>query len=210
MFRTVLRFGFALGHDEYGRLDERLKTQRFEKGGAREEEITYIQAAAFVRTALQLGATGVNPLERGRCIAIGVAAQFELTLRQKDIIGDWQPAIANVPHAIYAGSEMWVAAFRWDNIPGWRFRLKTSKTRRRLAFRSVTTLFSSRFSKGWRRVNEQAPLLRASAVCRCANAAVGSGFVKLQGLPASRMKSGRWIAALAVQRKQTRLALTSR
>jgi Phage integrase family len=134
MFRTILRFGFALGHDECGRLDERLKTQRFEKGGAREEQMTYIQAAAFVRIALQLGATGVIPLERGRCMAIGVAAQFELTLRQKDIIGDWQPAIANVPHAIYAGGEMWVGAFRWDNIPGWRFRLKTSKTRAATGF----------------------------------------------------------------------------
>jgi hypothetical protein len=52
--RAILRFGFALGHDECGKLDERLATQRFEKGGAREQKMTYSQATAFVRTALDL------------------------------------------------------------------------------------------------------------------------------------------------------------
>jgi len=121
MFRTILRFGFALGHDECGTLDGRLATQRFEKGGAREEEMTYQQAAAFVRTALDLGQRGVIPEWRGRSMAIGVAAQFELALRQKDIIGEWTKA-------------EWSGPFTWDNVPGWRLRLKTSKNRAAAVF----------------------------------------------------------------------------
>src|SRR5262249_38957586 len=116
MLRTILRFGFALGHDECGKLDERLATQRFEKGSAREQEMTYPQASAFVRTALDLGNRGVIPQDRARSMAIGVAAQFELALRQKDIIGEW---IENE----------WEGPFTWENVPGWRLRLKTSKNR---------------------------------------------------------------------------------
>jgi hypothetical protein len=120
-FRTILRFGFALGHDECGKLDERLATQRFEKGGAREQEMNYPQAASFVRTALDLGRRGVIPEWRGRYMAIGVAAQFELALRQKDIIGEWD-------------DERWSGVFTWENVPGWKLRLKTSKNRAAAVF----------------------------------------------------------------------------
>jgi hypothetical protein len=121
MFRTILRFGFALGHDECGKLDERLATQRFEKGSAREQEMTYPQAAAFVRTALDLGGRGIIPEWRGRYMAIGVASQFELALRQKDIIGEWD-------------GDQWAGSFTWENIPGWKLRLRTSKNRAAAVF----------------------------------------------------------------------------
>jgi hypothetical protein len=78
--------------------------------------MTYLQAAAFIRKALELAGEGKIPLWRGRYMAIGVAPQFELALRQKDIIGDWR----------LSG---WVGVFTWESIPGWRLRLKTSKTR---------------------------------------------------------------------------------
>lgn len=119
--RMLLRFGFALGLDECGTLAERLKMVRFEKSAAREQEMSYVQAAAFVRTALDLGGRAVIPEWRGRYMAIGIAAQFELALRQKDIIGEWN------------GDE-WSGAFTWENIPGWKLRLKTSKTRAAAVF----------------------------------------------------------------------------
>ena len=118
---SILRFGFALGHDECGKLDDRLATQRFEKGGAREQQMTYAQAATFVRVALDLGQRGVIPEWRGRFMAIGVAAQFELALRQKDVIGDWN-------------GDQWSGPFTWENVPGWKLRLKTSKTRAAAVF----------------------------------------------------------------------------
>jgi integrase len=56
-------------------------------------------------------------------MAIGVAAQFELLLRQKDIIGDWGGA----------RGQKWTGYFTWENIPGWRWRMKTSKSKYRAA-----------------------------------------------------------------------------
>lgn len=129
VFKNILGFGHALGFDECGRLKERLANLRFARGAAREQEMTYALAAAFVRKAIEMGANGIIPVERARAMAIGVAAQFELALRQKDVIGEWMdddPARTDVLHY---GAEMWVGRFRWDNLPGWRLRLKTSKTR---------------------------------------------------------------------------------
>jgi Phage integrase family len=83
---------------------------------------------AFIRTALGRGD------DRGRNMAIGVAAQFELALRQKDIIGEWGPVVLEKPGAVYSGGEMWTGAFYWENIAAWRLRLKTSKNRARAEF----------------------------------------------------------------------------
>jgi hypothetical protein len=128
MLRTILRFGFALGYRDCESLVGRLAMVRFENAGAREQEMTAAQAMAFIRTALARGD------DRGRYMAIGVAAQFELALRQKDIIGEWSPAVPNTLGAVYAGGEMWTGRFYWENIPGWRLRLKTSKNRARAEF----------------------------------------------------------------------------
>src|SRR5262245_53934626 len=121
MVRMILRFGFALGHDECGKRDDRLAKQRFEKGGAREQEMTYAQASAFVRKALELGQQDLIPMKRARSMAIGVAGQFELALRQKDIIGEWV-------------EDKWSGPFAWENIPAWKVRLKTSKNRAAAVF----------------------------------------------------------------------------
>jgi Phage integrase family len=128
MLRTILRFGFAFGCRDCESLVGRLAMVRFENAGAREQEMTAAQAMAFIRTALARGD------DRGRYMAIGVAAQFELALRQKDIIGEWSPAVPNTLGAVYAGGEMWTGRFYWENIPGWRLRLKTSKNRARAEF----------------------------------------------------------------------------
>jgi hypothetical protein len=97
MWKTVLRFNVALGSKHPGSREcmallDALKNAgslvNFERGGAREAEMTYPHASAFIRTALELGDRGVIPRERGLYMAIGVAAQFELALRQKDIIGE--------------------------------------------------------------------------------------------------------------------------
>jgi hypothetical protein len=121
MFRTVLRFGAALRHKDCKQLAEELENIRFEKGGAREEELTAQQAGAFIRTAADLGQRGVIPPDRALCMSIGVAAQFETLLRQKDIIGEWQ------------ADGTWSGQFTWEKIPAWRWRVKTSKSKYRSA-----------------------------------------------------------------------------
>lgn len=134
VFRMILRFGAALKHKECGELDRELAMLRFERGGAREQKMTSVQTIAFVRKVLEQGAAGIIPAERARSMAIGVAAQFDLLLRQKDVIGEWAPAEPGVTGAVYSGGEMWTGRFRWENVPGWLLRLKTSKTRSAIEF----------------------------------------------------------------------------
>jgi hypothetical protein len=135
----------ALRHRECRQLNDELAMIKFEKGGAREEEMTYPQAVAFIRTALELGSKGIIPDQRARYMAIGVAGQFELLLRQKDIIGEWAPARPAVENTICFGHEMWIGFFTWERIPGWRWRLKTSKSKYRAAAEFDLTNYSLLF-----------------------------------------------------------------
>ena len=144
MFKTVLRFNAALRRQDCKRLYEEIKDGssivHFEKGGAREQEMTYAQAAAFVRKALEMGHSGVVPFTRGRNLAIGTAAQFDLALRQKDIIGEFARNEADLTSALRRGAAafdfggaMWTGYFVWERIAGWRLRIKTSKSKYRTA-----------------------------------------------------------------------------
>lgn len=133
MVRTILRFGFAVGHKDCGALLERFAMMRFGRSGARTQEMTYPQARDFIRKATEMGQSGAMPTERARYMALAVAAQFELMLRQMDIIGEWMPAALGVPNSMMIGSEMWVGGFRWEAIPGWKLRIKTSKSKYRTA-----------------------------------------------------------------------------
>ncbi len=140
IFKTVLRFvAAALRRPECKELISDLENAtslvRFEKGGAREEEMTFAQASAFIRKALDLGNAGVIPADRARYMAIGVAAQFELLLRQKDIIGDWGGP----------NGEKWTGYFTWESIPGWRWRMKTSTSKYRTAAEFDLTRYSMLF-----------------------------------------------------------------
>jgi hypothetical protein len=161
MWKTVLRFNVALGprhpaSKDCNTLLEALKNAgslvNFERGGAREEEMTYAQAAAFIRAALELAERGVIPKDRALYMSIGVAAQFELVLRQKDVIGerpkslrDQETAVRRGAAAIDYGGVVWTGSFTWENIPGWRWRMKTSKSKYRTAANFDLTTFSLLF-----------------------------------------------------------------
>lgn len=161
IWKTVLRFHVGLGQRHAGFKDCKALLDAlgnagslvsFERGGAREEEMTFTQASAFVRTALELGDRGVIPKQRGLYMAIGVAAQFELALRQKDVIGerpksarDQEKAIRRGATTINYGEEIWAGYFTWENIPGWRWRMKTSKSKYRSAANFDLTIYSLLF-----------------------------------------------------------------
>jgi hypothetical protein len=138
MVRTVIYFMAALRHNDCKILAAELEKIKFERGGARQQELTYRHVSAFIQTALDLGKRGVIPRDRALNMAIGVASQFELMLRQKDIIGGWEPTHAD--RRFPAGAtivrldeegETWSGFYTWENIPGWRWRMKTSKSKYR-------------------------------------------------------------------------------
>jgi hypothetical protein len=81
---------------------------------------------------------GVMPPNRALHVALGTTAQFELLLRQKDVIGEWAPAnvsrkLPNEIATLQFEGEVWAGFFTWENIAGWRWRLKTSKSKYRSA-----------------------------------------------------------------------------
>jgi len=119
----------ALRHNDCKVLASELEKIKFEKGGAREQELTYQHVNSFIRTALELGNKGAMSRDRALYMAIGVASQFELMLRQKDIIGAWEPARADrrFPSGVAIvrldeQAETWSGFCTWENIPGWRWR----------------------------------------------------------------------------------------
>lgn len=151
MVRTVIYFMASIGNEQCERVAKRVEKVKFEKGGAREGELTYQHVSSFIRTALELGNKGVIPRDRAHTMSIGVAAQFELMLRQMDIIGEWAPigATRKLPAGIItldvpasAPTEQWAGFFTWENIAGWRWRMKTSKSKYRAAQDFDLTRFS--------------------------------------------------------------------
>ncbi len=152
MVRTVIYFLAALRHADCKVLAEELSKVKFERGGAREQELTYQHVTAFVRTARDLGDRGVIPRDRALYMSIAVVAAFELILRNKDIIGGWEPTRAErrFPKGIAVvhlaeEKETWSGFFTWENIPGWLWRMKTSKSKYRAAAEFDLTIYGLLF-----------------------------------------------------------------
>ena len=138
MFRTVIYFLAALRFADCKQLASELEKVKFEKGGAREQELTYPHAATFLKTAMAFEREGVMPPGRALSVAIGTIAQLEMLLRQMDITGEWAPMTATrkLPSGIATldlDDEQWAGFFTWENIAGWRWRMKTSKSKYRSA-----------------------------------------------------------------------------
>ena len=80
MLRILFSYGALLGLPESRRLRDILSELRFADAAPREQQITFEQASAFISKAHEL------------CypeMALAQALQFEGTLRQWDVIGEW-------------------------------------------------------------------------------------------------------------------------
>jgi hypothetical protein len=113
ILRAMLGVGYVLGYNECGELREKLAMVRFKKSGRREGAMTYAHAVVFIAKAREVGKVSM---------ALGVAAQFETLLRQKDIIGE------------YGADDAWTGHFTWENCPGWSLKIKTSKNKAPITF----------------------------------------------------------------------------
>jgi hypothetical protein len=86
--------------------------------------MSYQQAAAIVAQGLDRGT------RRYRSIALGVAAQFEFTLRQIDVIGEWErlDRVKELrPGAIVSHRQVWRPGLRFEQVTEGRLDLTTSK-----------------------------------------------------------------------------------
>ncbi len=114
LLRATLKFGFVLGDDHCRRLRDQLAEMQFRRSGRRDSAMTLQHVLAFIRAAQEW------PEDRSM-MALGVATQWETMLRQKDVIGE------------RVGGE-WRGNYTWENVPGWKWTTKTSKTKAPITF----------------------------------------------------------------------------
>lgn len=109
MLRTLASFGFTLlESEECERLQKILHAMRFTMPKARNERLTADMAIAIRAEAHKQGLPSV---------ALAQAIQFELMLRQKDVIGEWVPIQEKTPLTdILDGNWKWLRGIRWEEI----------------------------------------------------------------------------------------------
>lgn len=121
MFRRMLSYGVAAELPECKRLKEILSNTEFEQSPRRRSKLTVDHVLAFIPVAIQ----------RGRLsLALGTALQFETTLRQKDVIGEWEP-IEHPSEAsgIVLRGRRWVNGLTWSDLtPNLEIFKDTTKT----------------------------------------------------------------------------------
>lgn len=103
----------------------------------RKVAMSYEQAAAIVARGLAGGT------RRHRSIALGVAAQFEFTLRQIDVIGEWErlDRVKELPpDAIVSHGQVWRPGLRFERLTGGTLDLTTSKNDTAAVFDITTYL----------------------------------------------------------------------
>ena len=106
--RTICTFGKTIFEDpECRRLKEILHDMRFPSPRAREERLTAEQVIAVRQGAHNFA----HP-----SIALAQAFQFELMLRQKDVIGEWVPMSEPGMSDTFRDGFKWMRGLRWEEI----------------------------------------------------------------------------------------------
>ncbi|MHA6297835.1 hypothetical protein [Devosia sp. CAU 1758] len=104
--RQLISYGVTLGFEDCLRADTILSKIRFATPPARTAIMTAGQVEAIRATAHAQG---------WHSIALGTVLQFELTMRQKDVIGEWEPVDSGQGGIRHRGT-MWVNGLLWSDI----------------------------------------------------------------------------------------------
>lgn len=108
LVRIIVKFGVVANISECVRLATILQNMEFSAPAARTQHITYAQVEAICSVALKKGRLS---------IALAQALQFELTLRQIDVIGIWEPLDNTVEHTgIINKGRRWSGGLTWSHI----------------------------------------------------------------------------------------------
>lgn len=125
LLRTIVKYGRSMRYAGCGDLVAILSDMRFGQGEQRDARMTYEQALSIVETALE---------RDRRSIALAQALQFETTLRQKDVIGEWLPDSDNlVTNSLSGGivshGSRWANGLLWSDLDDdLILRKRTTKT----------------------------------------------------------------------------------
>lgn len=108
MLRSLFSFGATILEDDHcARMKGLLSDMRFAMPKPRQEHITAAQVDAVRAKARAMGFYS---------IALAQAFQFDLMLRQGDVIGQWEPRTEPGPSDVFAGASKWARGLRWQAI----------------------------------------------------------------------------------------------
>lgn len=107
MVRTLFTFGVLWRVPEAAVVRDILAKMDFQNAPPREEHLTYDMAVAFIDKALELGELAM---------ALSQALEFDLTLRQTDVIGKWEPRADDPTILDWGSGLLWQHISRPDLI----------------------------------------------------------------------------------------------
>lgn len=119
MLRVVVNFGRTLKLAECRDLADALSAMEFKGVQRRESRMTHAQVCAFRKAAHEEGRPSM---------ALGITLQFDLGMRQRDVIGEWLPDTSQGAEGIVDHDLRWSDGLAFSHISGTVLRKKTSKT----------------------------------------------------------------------------------
>jgi hypothetical protein len=121
MLRRLFAYGIMAEKPECARLAAILDEARFKQPKRRWAKLELHHVEAFLPIAIEAGRIS---------LALGTALQFETMLRQRDVIGEWEPIPHGAPASgIVLGGRRWVNGLTWaDLADGLIIRKETTKT----------------------------------------------------------------------------------
>jgi hypothetical protein len=99
ILKSIVSYGASEGYEDCARLRATMSATRFANGPARKERMTYAQVTAFRAASHAIGRASM---------ALGVTLQFECSLRQRDVIGEY---VKDGTHC-----ERWQNGLTWSDI----------------------------------------------------------------------------------------------
>lgn len=121
MLRRTVAYGVACEVPDCVRLHSILSNMRFKMPQKRTSALMAHHVEAFIKKAVS---------QDRFSLALGTALQFELGMRQRDVIGEWEPLDGDTPTSAYVlNRRQWVNGLQWLDIsPDWVLTKKTTKT----------------------------------------------------------------------------------
>ena len=108
MYRRIFAYGVTAELPECARLATILDKARFKQPGHPRSKLELQHVEAFVAKAIEMDRLS---------LALGTALQFETTLRQRDVIGEWEPIPAGADKTgIVLGGRRWLNGLTWSDI----------------------------------------------------------------------------------------------
>lgn len=108
MFRRLFSYGITTELRECARLAAILGPSRFKQPPRRRVKLELQHVQDIVAKAIEVGRVS---------IALGTALQFETTLRQRDVIGEWEPLPAGTDRSgIMLGARRWTNGLTWSDV----------------------------------------------------------------------------------------------